>query len=66
MITYNMKVVLVSNFDLYTVNDKLLKDNLSQEEANKIAEDYNNSHSENSDYYAQVKDDDYKLYRFNP
>lgn len=61
-----MKVVLVSNFDLYTVNDKLLKDNLSQEEANKIAEDYNNSHSENSDYYAQIKDDDYKLYKFNP
>lgn len=57
-----MKVVLVSNFDLDNVNDILLKDNLNAEEAVQIADGYNNSHSENSEYYAQVKDDNYKLY----
>lgn len=60
-----MKAVLVSNFDLDNVDDILLKENLSLEEATQIADDYNNSHSKDSDYYAIVKNDDYKLYKFN-
>ena len=59
-----MKIVLVDDFNRETVNDVLLKDNLSLEEANKIAEEYNkNTHS---GYFALVKEDTYILYEYDP
>lgn len=60
-----MKVVLVSNYNLETVNDKLLEENLTEEYAKILASDWNDKHK-NNDYYALVKEDDYKLYRFEP
>lgn len=60
-----MKVISIINFDLDIVNDKLLKNNINQEEENKIAEDYNNYYNENWDYYVIVKDDNYNIYEFN-
>lgn len=60
-----MKVVLVDDLNRETVNDVLLKDNLSLEEANKLAEEYNDTHK-NDLYYAIVKEDNYKLYKYDP
>lgn len=60
-----MKVVLVDNFDRESVNDVLLKEDLTLDEANQLAEEYNNEHK-NDWYYARVKEDNYKLYEFDP
>ena len=60
-----MKVVLVDDLNRETVNDVLLKDNLGLDEANKLAEEYNN-HNKYSGYYALVKEDSYILYKYDP
>lgn len=58
-----MKVVLIDNFwrESYCYPDKLYKDNLTKEQAKKIADEYNNGCSANSDYYAEVFEDSYEL-----
>ena len=56
------KVILVDNFDRDTVSDQLLQDGLTEEEANKMADDYNAAHTPNSPYFARAVPDDHKLY----
>lgn len=58
-----MKVVLVDNFDRDYIADRLLADNLTQEDARALADDFNKKHaSYNCPDFAVVKDDNYKLY----
>lgn len=58
-----MKVILVDNFDRECIADRLLKDNLTESEAKKIANDYNQSHSTQWDWFAEAVPDDYHLSR---
>ena len=55
------KVILIDNFNREYVEDKLLKDNLSEIEAKKIANDYNKQHSSNWYWFAKAVDDNYRL-----
>ena len=62
-----MKVVLVSNFNIETVNDILYAKDLTLEEASKKAREYNVSHPIDSHpYWAKVVEDDYKLHVWEP
>lgn len=59
-----MKVIAVDNFDRENVDDVLIKDNLSKEEADKIAKDYNdNIMSDNHPIFYKAVDDNYKLFK---
>lgn len=58
-----MKVVLVDNYDRETVEDLLLAENVSQEEAEQIADAYNEKQTDSAPYWAVVKNDDYRLWR---
>lgn len=58
-----MKVVLVDNFDRESVADLLLAENVSQEEAENIADAYNEKQTDSAPYWAVVKNDDYRLWR---
>lgn len=44
-----MKVIAISNHGDETVADRLIKDKLTKEQANKIVEDYNSKVTEYSD-----------------
>lgn len=57
------KVVLVDNFNREHIEDKLLKEELTDAEAESLAQEYNSSHPSNWDYYAVAKPDEYKLWR---
>ena len=61
-----MKVVGVSNFDNESVSHILVRENLTQEEAEKLADEKNAEEGELSTYFYVVKPDDYKLYRWEP
>lgn len=56
------KVILCDNLDRETVPDELLEDNLTDEDAVRKAEDYNDEHDEFSDYYARAVPDSYTLW----
>lgn len=58
-----MKVILIDNFDREYIEDRLLKDNLTEFEAKKTADDYNKSYSQNWDWFAKAVPDDYRLSR---
>lgn len=62
------KVVLVSNYDNPMVADKLLNQEqyADKEEAQVIADSYNDRAHPMSTYYARVKPADYVLYEFQP
>ncbi len=57
------KVVLVDNLDREDVADVLLKEDISQEEAEELADEYNNAHTEMSPYFARAVEDSYRLWR---
>lgn len=57
-----MKVVLVDNLDRETINDVLLEENVTEEQAREIADEFNNTHPVDFSYYAMVKPDDYVLW----
>ena len=57
-----MKVVLVSNYDLETVSDVLLAEDLTEEKANKMANEYNKNHSDDHYYFAVVRQASYVLW----
>ncbi len=59
------KVVLVDNFDRDCVDDFLYKEGLTDEQAQKIANEYNESVGDYDPWYAVVKSDYYKLKTFN-
>lgn len=56
------KVVLVDNFNTETIADKVLKENVTEQEARKLADDYNRKHPGDS-WFARAVDDNYKLWR---
>lgn len=56
------KVVLVDNFNTETIADKVLKENVTEQEARKLADDYNQKHPGDS-WFARAVDDNYKLWR---
>lgn len=58
-----MKVVAVDNYARETVADILVAENLSQEEAEKIKDDYNHKQGAHPAYWAIVFKDDYVLSR---
>lgn len=59
-----MKVVLVSNFDDGGVAESLLEANLDELQAVRAARAWNDKNaSYYSNYYAEVKPDDYRLWR---
>ena len=57
------KAILVDNLDRETEADILLKDDISDEEAEQLAKDYNAAHGPNASYFARAVPDDYKLWR---
>lgn len=57
------KVILVDNFNREYIEDKLLKDNLTDREADDMANDYNSKRTSNWDWFARAVPDDYKLWR---
>lgn len=60
------KVIAVDNYDRETVSDKLIKDNLSEQQAKVLAKDMNDEaddkYGDNAPYYYMVVDNDHKLY----
>lgn len=61
-----MKVVAVDNFDTELIDDILIKDNLTKEEADKIVKEHNDKMHEHSARYYRAVEDNYKLYKFEP
>ncbi len=64
----NMKIVLTDNFDRETKSEKLICANVPACWAQEIADFLNAKHNHNgdSDFWAKVTPDDYKLYEFIP
>jgi|GEM_PF-3293205 len=56
-----MKVVAISNYSNPTVADVLLAENVSDVEAERVANEFNDK-PRDTKYWAVVKSDDYKLY----
>ena len=56
------KVVLVDNLDREIIEDKILKENVTDQEAEKLADAYNRKHPGDS-WFARAVDDNYKLWR---
>jgi len=56
------KVVLVDNLNREIIEDKILKENVTEQEAHKLADAYNQKHPHDS-WFARVVDDNYKLWR---
>jgi len=61
-----MKVIAISNFDNDTVSDRLIAENLSEEEAKKLAAEKNAKCGKYSTYYYQAVADNHKLYIWEP
>lgn len=59
------KVVLVDNFDRGYVDDFLYKKDLTDEQAQKIADEYNESVGDYDPWYAVVRADNYRLKTFS-
>ena len=58
------KLVLVDNLDRENVADILVEENLSEEEAKRKAEEYNNKNNPCAfGWFAKVVSDDYKLWK---
>lgn len=56
------KVVLVDNLNRETIADVLLEGNLTDDEAERKADEYNKSHGPNPSYWARKVDDEYRLW----
>ncbi|HAX18416.1 MAG TPA: hypothetical protein DCY00_07475 [Actinobacteria bacterium] len=62
-----MKIIGHSNFDLETVNEILIAENINPEYANGIVDYMNETFSSSSaDYYFFLVEDDRELYKFEP
>lgn len=61
-----MKVVGVSNFNLETVDDILVSEHETPEDARAIAKEMNDSTGMNDKYYYKAVDDSYVLHKFEP
>lgn len=62
-----MKIVVKSNFDNESINDRLIAENVGEYYGKAIVKFLNNKFGGNTspDYFILVKDD-YKLYEFEP
>ncbi len=60
-----MKVVLVDDYRRETASDLLLQENLTETDAKRIAENYNNRNRDAAymAFYAMVKPNDYVLHK---
>ena len=58
-----MKVVAISNYADDTIREQLVMENLTQEQAQRIADERNKATGEGSIYWYVVKPDDYILWR---
>lgn len=58
-----MKVIGFSNFGDESVADYLVKDNLTEEEAQKLCEEEQKKAGSNSHYWYKVVPDDHRLWR---
>lgn len=56
------KVILTDNYDRETVSDKLIKDNLTQEEAETLATEMNAGVWEDGPDYYKAVEDSYELW----
>jgi hypothetical protein len=61
-----MKIIGISNFDLESVNDVLICENVNRYYGEIIVTTLNNRAGPNAQYYYKLKDDDYELYKFEP
>lgn len=61
-----MKIIIKSNFDNESVNDRLVCDNVNSFFGNEIVGFLNSFVTEYSTYYYELVPDDYKLYCFEP
>lgn len=62
-----MKVILVSNFDLDTVNDKIIAENVDAATARNLCNEWNEKNlTPFSEYYARVFDDRYVPHVWKP
>lgn len=61
-----MKVIGVDNFGRDNVDDILVKENLTECEANKLVEKMNSELNKYSSYFYKVKADNYKLFIWEP
>lgn len=58
-----MKVILVDNYDRDYISDRVHVVDVSPEEANRIADEYNKSCFH---WFARAVPDDYQLFEFKP
>lgn len=56
------KVILTDNFNRDYIEDRLYADNLTEEEAEQQAKQYNEKHGPGWDWYAKKVADDHKLW----
>lgn len=56
------KVILVDDLNREYIEDKILKENVTDQEAGKLADDYNQKHPHGS-WFAKAVNDSYKLWR---
>lgn len=62
-----MKIIRISNFDLASLPDQLIAENVLEIFANVIALQLNNAYSASeSSYYFKAVPDDYQLYLVKP
>lgn len=57
------KVVLVDNLNREHIEDKLLEDGLTNEQADSVANSYNEEHNAHNGWWARAVSDEYKLWR---
>lgn len=56
------KVIIIDNFDRDYISDRLFKDNLTMEEAEKLATEENSKTRDNTPDYYKAVEDDYTLH----
>lgn len=59
-----MKVIAIDNYDREYISDRLIKENITEEEGKRIADFHNEFCGDG--WYHKVVNDDYKLYTFEP
>lgn len=57
------KLIKTDNFDRDQVADQLVYDQLTMQEAQQMADDYNSAQSETSQWFYRAVEDDHRFYR---
>ena len=63
---YIWKVIAIDNYDRESVSDQLIKDNLSETNANILASKMNSEVDDDHPWYYKAIPEGVKLYQFNP